>query len=207
MGLLQITKRPMDTNLWHFGRHAVSLAGNWCLAFWFLLSSNFCCIDVKMPGTKAGSSNSAWIEHLKECASEYHNQKKQDKPPRKKPDKKEQSKASKTREVAGEERKEKAKSRQLNKATTQTLKRNTDASKAHQKEATKPKQKAVRERLNNEVGHTAANKNDDAVARAHKTIIACRKDMRKSWATSTKRTQWQQQWQQSEGRQAGGRCS
>ena len=96
------------------------------------------------------------------------------------PDKKEQSKASKTREVAGEERKEKAKSRQLNKATTQTLKRNTDASKAHQKEATKPQQKAVRERLNNEVKRTAAKMNDDAVARAHKTIIARRNDMRKS---------------------------
>ena len=100
--------------------------------------------------------------------------------PAENPDKKEQSKASKTREVAGGERKEKAKSRQLNRATTQTLKRNTDASKAHQKEATKPQQKAVRERLHNEVKRTAAKMNDDAVARAHKTIIARRNDMRKS---------------------------
>ena len=80
----------------------------------------------------------------------------------------------------GGERKEKATSKQHNKATTQTLKRNTDASKAHQKEATKPQQKAVRERLNNEVKRTAAKMNDDAVARAHKTIIARRNDMRKS---------------------------
>ena len=133
-----------------------------------------------MPGAQAASSNSAWIEHLKECASEYRDKKKQDKPPCGKSLTKRSSpkRRENTRSCEGE-RKEKVKSKQFNKATTQTLKRNTDASKAHQKEATKPEQNAVRERLTNEVKHTATKMNDDAVARAHKTIIERRNETRK----------------------------
>ena len=133
-----------------------------------------------MPGTKAGSSNSDWTEHLNKCASEYHDKTKQDKPPRREPDRKEQSIASKTREVA--------------RGSAQTLSNPNPSIKQQRKlenaipmpqKHTRKKQRnqskeQFAKRLDNEVTHTAARMNDDAVARAHKTITARRNDTRKS---------------------------
>ena len=91
-----------------------------------------------MPQTKAGVKNNAWIQFQRNCAKEYHEQRKSAKDggashatakaqaqPNAHP--KPQSKAQKTKELNTEEHKEKANALKLHRAATKQLRANAHA--------------------------------------------------------------------------------
>ena len=140
-----------------------------------------------MPQTKAGVKNNAWIQFQRNCAKEYHEQRKSAKDggashatakagpqAQSNAHPKPQSKSQKTKELNTEEHKEKANAMKLHRAATKQLRANAHAVDNEMKTAKATTAAAAKQRLVVDGSKTHKALHDDAVARAHGTVVARR---------------------------------
>ena len=124
-----------------------------------------------MPGTSAGTTKSAWVTHLRSCAKEYHAQKgdaqpqkagggSSGSPPAK----------AKAREVDQQIRKEQAAAKTRHTAAGKALKKDDKEIRKAVKKTEAPARAAQKRKVASEVKRTKKGMNDDATAKALKTV-------------------------------------
>jgi len=128
-----------------------------------------------MPGTSAGASNSTWVAHLRSCAKDYHAQKgeKGDAQPRKAGGAVGRSSPpakAKAREVGQEIRKEKAATKTRHAAAGKALKKDDKDVRQAVKKTEAPARAAQKHKVASEEKRTKKGMNDEATARALKTV-------------------------------------
>ena len=133
-----------------------------------------------MPQTKQGAAANGWLQFQRQCAKDYHAQKQSEK------DRgtshataKTQTKAEKAKEVDVEVKKEKSKATKLHKAATKQLRANAVAVDKQKKADDTPKRAAAQQRLTAEAQKAQNAMHNDAVARAHATVLKRRREKSK----------------------------
>ena len=136
-----------------------------------------------MPQTKRGAAANGWLQFQRQCAKDYHAQKQSKDGGAShvttKAHTKPQTNAEKATEVDVEVKKEKSKATQLHKAATKQLHANAVAVDKQKKAEDAPRRAAAQQRLTAEAQKAQKAMHNDAVAKAHDTVLKRRRGKQK----------------------------